>query len=481
MRISLAVSGGDDDAAYVVLEGTADQQILHLTPAIGQPTLGSRRPDRRPDLRGPRRRAAHAGSMTSRARAPAPATVVQILDLTDLGVIDTLGTPPAIAQGAGSFDASPWPTSAVSRGSRLVLAQAETCVPPGSAQERSCLRIVDLNVANEPPTARQDVYLAASGTDTYGGGLAFSQSGELIVTYARSSSADGLSSYVVRQAPDDPLGSFSAPRTLQGAAALYAEPNGAAVGRRRAGSARPRCRVGDQPGRQDGRPARPTTSGPPRSGRRRAPRSSRSPRSASSTRATGVGLSGSFVSGTPRSFEVAGVGAIPDDAIAVTGNVTVTGQTSPGLRLDHAVEDASNPTSSTINFPLGDTRANNLTVSAGHAQAISPRCSRGRPARRAHVLLDITGYFVAGDSEHTYEPLTPARILDTRSGNGLSGRFQANTPRTFDVAGRGGVPQDAVAITGNLTVVGQIRRRLRVGDPDPRRDAVDVDDQLPVR
>ena len=167
----------------------------------------------------------------------------------------------------------------------------------------------------------------------------------------------------------------------------------------------------------------------------------------------GVGLSGSFVSSTPRSFNVAGVGTIPANAIAVTGNVTVTGQTSPGY-VSITPSKTVNPTSSTINFPLGDTRANNLTVSldtAGDLAAVF----KGSSGRRAHVLVDITGYFVAGGSEHTYEPLTPARILDTRSGNGLSGKFQANTPRTFDVAGRGGVPNDAVAITGNLTVVGQ--------------------------
>ena len=55
----------------------------------------------------------------------------------------------------------------------------------------------------------------------------------------------------------------------------------------------------------------------------------------------------------------------------------------------------------------------------------------------------------------TYYPLTPARLLDTRSGNGLSGRFSAGVPRTFQVTGRGGVPANATAVTGNLTVTDQ--------------------------
>ena len=42
----------------------------------------------------------------------------------------------------------------------------------------------------------------------------------------------------------------------------------------------------------------------------------------------------------------------------------------------------------------------------------------------------------------TFTALTPARLLDTRSGinNGLTGAFSANVPRSFQVTGRGGVP-----------------------------------------
>ena len=55
-----------------------------------------------------------------------------------------------------------------------------------------------------------------------------------------------------------------------------------------------------------------------------------------------------------------------------------------------------------------------------------------------------------------------ARVLDTRPGIqiGLSGVFAANTPRTFQVAGVGGIPANAIAVTGNLTVVGQTALRM---------------------
>ena len=55
----------------------------------------------------------------------------------------------------------------------------------------------------------------------------------------------------------------------------------------------------------------------------------------------------------------------------------------------------------------------------------------------------------------TYVPLPPTRLLDTRFGNGLSKPFISSVARTFQVSGRGGVPSNAVAITGNLTVTGR--------------------------
>ena len=48
---------------------------------------------------------------------------------------------------------------------------------------------------------------------------------------------------------------------------------------------------------------------------------------------------------------------MPSNATAVTGNLTVTQQTSLGF-LYLGPNAANNPTSSTLNFPLGDDRAN---------------------------------------------------------------------------------------------------------------------------
>jgi hypothetical protein len=52
-------------------------------------------------------------------------------------------------------------------------------------------------------------------------------------------------------------------------------------------------------------------------------------------------------------------------------------------------------------------------------------------------------------------PVSPARLLDTRVGNGLTGKLSANAPRTFQVSGRECVPAGAAAVTGNVTVVNE--------------------------
>jgi hypothetical protein len=73
----------------------------------------------------------------------------------------------------------------------------------------------------------------------------------------------------------------------------------------------------------------------------------------------------------------------------------------------------------------------------------------------AHVIFDVTGYFTPDTTGATYFPLTTTRILDTRNGNGLSGAIGSHAASAFQVTGRVGVPSNAAAVTGNLTVTGQ--------------------------
>jgi serine protease inhibitor ecotin len=169
---------------------------------------------------------------------------------------------------------------------------------------------------------------------------------------------------------------------------------------------------------------------------------------------SGNGLSGAFNSHAARTFQVTGRGGVPANATAVTGNLTVTGQSSAGYLYVGPVA-MNNPTSSTLNFPVGDDRANQVTVALGTGGTLSITFVAPSASQIAHAIFDVTGYFVPGTSGARYVPLTPSRLLDSRSGNGLSGPFASDVARTFQVSGRGGVSGNSVAVTGNLTVTSQ--------------------------
>jgi hypothetical protein len=169
---------------------------------------------------------------------------------------------------------------------------------------------------------------------------------------------------------------------------------------------------------------------------------------------SGTGLAGPFANHAARAVGVGGHGGVPSNATAVTGNLTVTGQTSSGY-LFIGPAATNDPTSSTLNFPVGDDRANGVTVALGAGGTLSATFVAPTPGSIVYVLFDVTGYFVPGTSGAKYVPLTPSRILDTRLGTGLSGVFSSHAARTFGVTGHGGVPTGSTAVTGNLTVTGQ--------------------------
>jgi hypothetical protein len=82
-----------------------------------------------------------------------------------------------------------------------------------------------------------------------------------------------------------------------------------------------------------------------------------------------VKVEGGSSSHVARTFQVTGKGGVPPNATAVTGNLTVTARTSPGLSVHRPVA-MNNPTSSTHNFPVGDDRANGVTVALGLGGAL---------------------------------------------------------------------------------------------------------------
>jgi hypothetical protein len=178
------------------------------------------------------------------------------------------------------------------------------------------------------------------------------------------------------------------------------------------------------------------------------------------------GISTPLSSHVAQSFAVVGRAGVPVGATAVTGNLTVTGQTSNGF-LYVGPSRMDNPTSSTLNFPWGDDRANAVTVALSGSGSLWLTYAAPTLGPTADVVFDVTGYFMSGTGGARYVPLSPSRLLDTRYGNGLSGPFAARVARPFAVAGRGGVPSGATAVTGNLTVTGQTDRGYLYIGPTP--------------
>jgi carboxypeptidase T len=164
------------------------------------------------------------------------------------------------------------------------------------------------------------------------------------------------------------------------------------------------------------------------------------------------GIDGPLLDGIPKGFQVVG-GTVPPEATAVVFNVTVTGQTSGGYVTISPTADAS-PAVSTLNVPRGDTRANGTTVAINDDGRVVAFLD-GSSGSRAHLIVDIMGYYVPGTGGATYFPRQPVRLLDTRVGTGLKHLFASGVPRAVQVAGRGGIHDQAVAATANVTMVDQ--------------------------
>jgi hypothetical protein len=177
------------------------------------------------------------------------------------------------------------------------------------------------------------------------------------------------------------------------------------------------------------------------------------------------GMSVSLTSGTPASFQVTGKSAdprlnVPSGAVAVVGNLTAVNTASAGYFSLTPTRPSGAPTTSTLNFPRGDTRANAVTVPLG-AGGVLWVTFIGTGGTHADAIFDVTGFFLPDVSGATYVPVTPNRLVDSRAPThlGLSKSLTLKLPAEFAAANRSddldlNVPIDAVGITGNLTAVG---------------------------
>jgi hypothetical protein len=160
----------------------------------------------------------------------------------------------------------------------------------------------------------------------------------------------------------------------------------------------------------------------------------------------GLGAAGRFERGGVRKLAVAGRGGVPANARAAVLNVTVTDPAGPGFVSVMPSGGALPPSTSTVNVErAGQTRANLAVVPLGPDGGVTVFSDMP-----AHVLADVTGYVTASsaarDTDGLFVPLSPSRLLDTRSGIGVpAGKPGAGAVLTVPAAGRGGIPTSGVA------------------------------------
>ncbi|HSU31471.1 MAG TPA: hypothetical protein VLJ11_09560 [Bryobacteraceae bacterium] len=146
---------------------------------------------------------------------------------------------------------------------------------------------------------------------------------------------------------------------------------------------------------------------------------------------------------------------IPDTAQAYSLNVTVV----PPGRLTYLSiwpTDEPQPVVSTLNSLDGRVVANAAIVPAGLNGAVDMYASE-----ETNVIIDINGYFVSDiSSTAAFYADTPCRLVDTRSGSGLTGDFGApslpfQAVRTFPLRSSSSctVSKTATAYSLNATVV----------------------------
>ena len=151
-------------------------------------------------------------------------------------------------------------------------------------------------------------------------------------------------------------------------------------------------------------------------------------------------------------LQVTGRGGVPASGVSsVVLNVTATQPTAASSLTAFPTGEAR-PVGANLSFVTNQTVPNLVVVKVG----TGGRVSLYNAAGTVHVIADVAGWYDAGTatSGARYNPLTPARLLDTRSGNGApAAALGPGATLDLQVTGRGGVPATGVsAVVLNVTV-----------------------------
>ncbi len=175
------------------------------------------------------------------------------------------------------------------------------------------------------------------------------------------------------------------------------------------------------------------------------------------TRPTGQTIDGAHqaegrrASGSIHRVRIAGRGDVPTGADAVVVNLTAVQASGPGYATVYPCS-AEVPTASSLNYTAGVNLGNEVIAQLDTDGDLCVFVFTG-----THLTLDVTGYLPFSSP---YEPVAPARLVDTRPGTFTidgadigAGPFQDGEVRAYSIAGRGGVRDQAAAVVLNVTAI----------------------------
>lgn len=185
----------------------------------------------------------------------------------------------------------------------------------------------------------------------------------------------------------------------------------------------------------------------------------------SRVRALDSRITGAIPAKATTKVRVTGLGGVSATAtVAVSVNLTVL---TPAVTGSVSVfADGTSWSGATMSFQAGQTDQNFETVPVSATGLIDIRNNTGRSLA---MIVDILGYHTKSEPYETYglyQPMTPTRLLDTRTGQPIA----AGQTRTFGVGGRAGIPPQSdftVAAVVNVTVLPPSQSgSLTVGETD---------------
>jgi Bacterial Ig-like domain (group 1) len=337
--------------------------------------------------------------------------------------------------------------SAVWQNGTLWMSGTDACMPTGDSSMRACMRLVAISTSGATPTVTQDFDGMSNGVDLYYPAVTLDSSGNLFIAYSESSpsefptasavaisaAAPGIFENAITLAPG--LGSYTGSRWGDYSAAVPdpANPGTVWVTAEYQASAALSTNWGTATARLGIKPSNSELT-------------TMTPERLLDTRSAG----GRLGPGRSLSLTVAGgsTGA-PANASAVVINVTVTKTTAASFLTVYPTGSAK-PLASNLNWVRGQTIPNLVVVPVGDSDQVTFFNAAGS----TDLVIDLEGYFAAPSGPAGgYQPLAPARILDTRTGNGAPpGKLGSAQTLNLQVTGRGGVPSSGVsAVVMNVT------------------------------